>query len=483
MAGQADKGNRRALLAIIGEGFLSRLSFGVLNVALPLYAVQRLGFSLFEVGILISLNTMVALATKPLMGVLADRFGHKLSLNVAVALRSAVTIVLAVAAAPWQVFGARAIHGLSVALRDPATGALIAEHGGKKQIAQSFAWYQTAKSVAGNGGKALAPLVLLWTSSNFTWVFLVAFALSLAPVVVVALWVRDPEPEAEVSVVQFDRKEKADKKAAKPAVGRGAIWSFVGLGFMTSATANMLSGLFPVLVVEYAGLPLYVLSILYAIGTAAAFTAPGFGWLSDNVSNKLVLSLRSVANIGSSFLYMLTPNLAGFVVGKALDDMGKAAFKPAWGAMIAELSDRDKKRRGRMFGYMTSGEDAGEIVAPIVAGFIASVPGLGIPVMLGVRIAVAAVAEIYTVAVTQKYLESSSTDAGRRLTAKLALPARVIAGVIVGFGAGYTVGEVREGRSWESQAQSATPGRPPPTGQDCTGDPLVDAIRSQTGGC
>ena len=482
MAGRADKGDRRALLAIIAEGFLSRLSFGVLNVALPLYAVQELGFSLFEVGILISLNTMVALALKPAMGILADRFGHKISLNVAVVLRSAVTIVLAVAAAPWQLFAARALHGASVALRDPATGALIAEHGGKKQIAQSFAWYQTAKSAAGNGGKALAPMVLLATGSNYTLVFLLAFALSLAPVLVVALWVREPDYGTEVSVIAYDRKEKAEKKAAKASVTRGAIWSFVGLGFVTSATANMLSGLFPLLVVEYAGLSYTVLTILYGIGFAAAFTAPGFGWLSDNVSNKLVLSLRSVANIGSSFLYMLTPNAIGFVVGKALDDMGKAAFKPAWGAMIAELSDRDRKRRGRMFGYMTSGEDAGEIAAPIVAGLIAT--GWGIPAMLGVRIGVAAVAEVYTVAVTQKYLEPGQEGAGRRLASKLALPARVVAGVLVGFGAGYTVGEARQGQAWGGHARSVPPARAAPTEQQaCTGDPLVDAIREQTGGC
>jgi hypothetical protein len=62
----------------------------------------------------------------------------------------------------------------------------------------------------------------------------------------------------------------------------------------------------------------------------------------------------------------------------------------------------------------------------------------------------------------------------------------VIAGVIVGFGAGYTVGEVRQGQgqAWEGQARSVTPARAAPGEQQaCTGDPLVDAIREQTGGC
>ena len=41
-----------SLLAIVGEGLLSRLSFGLINCALPLYA-RHLGFSLAEVGMLV----------------------------------------------------------------------------------------------------------------------------------------------------------------------------------------------------------------------------------------------------------------------------------------------------------------------------------------------------------------------------------------------------------------------------------------------
>ena len=90
----------RVLLAIVAEGFLSRLSFGVINVALPLYADRQLGMSTGQIGLLISLNTMVALLFKPVMGALADRFGLKRSLNVSVLLRSAVTLLLAVGDRP-----------------------------------------------------------------------------------------------------------------------------------------------------------------------------------------------------------------------------------------------------------------------------------------------------------------------------------------------------------------------------------------------
>ncbi|MGZ6695997.1 MAG: MFS transporter [Solirubrobacteraceae bacterium] len=350
-----------ALFAIVAEGFLSRLSFGVINVALPLYAHRKLGMSFTEVGFLISLNTLVAIVLKPLLGGLADRVGLKRSLNVAVVLRSIVTLLLAIAAVPWQVFAARSVHGVSIGIRDPVVGAMIAEHGGKKRVAQSFAWYQTAKSVAGNAGKALAPLLLLASAGNFTFVYLAACALSALPIIVVVGFIREPPRESRVSVVQMSvsqAKAARAEKAAAP-VSRETLASFMGLGFLVSATANMLSGLFPLIVTEYAGLSDGVLSMLYIVGTAAAFTGPIFGWLSDHVGNKIVLSIRSTANIMSSVLYIVAPSVAGVAVGKALDDTGKAAFKPAWGSMMAQLSSMDRQRRARMFGYMTSGEDAG----------------------------------------------------------------------------------------------------------------------------
>ena len=185
-------------------------------------------------------------------------------------------MILAVAAVPWQVFAARSVHGVSIGIRDPVVGAMIAEHGGKKRIAQSFAWYQTAKSVAGNAGKALAPALLVASSGNFTLVYLVACALSALPIIVVVVFIKEPPRASRVSVVQMSHSRVQAAKAEKAAapVSRQTLASFMGLGFLVSATANMLSGLFPLIVTEYAGLSEGVLSMLYIVGTAAAFTGP-----------------------------------------------------------------------------------------------------------------------------------------------------------------------------------------------------------------
>jgi MFS family permease len=372
-----------ALLAIVGEGFFSRLSFGLISFALPLYA-YRLGLSLTAIGFLLSLNLLVALALKPLMGAAADRFGRKLSFTVAIGLRSVVSLLLVFATLPWHLFATRTLHGFSISIRDPAANALIAEHGGKKAIASAFAWYQTAKSVAGALGKTAAGVLLALTASNFSLVFGLAFVLSAVPIVLVVLFVR----EADERPVELDATGVAvpvEAQAERPEAPRRSppLFRFAGLGFLISGTAYMLANLFPVLAVEYAGLSEAEAGLIYSLAALVVLAGPAFGWLSDNVSRKLVLSFRSIANVGSSVAYLVAPNFAGMAGGRMLDDLGKAAFRPAWGALMAHVSSFDRRRRARTMGYVSAGEDAREAAGPIVAGLIWSM--WGVPVLLGVR--------------------------------------------------------------------------------------------------
>jgi MFS family permease len=161
----------------------------------------------------------------------------------------------------------------------------------------------------------------------------------------------------------------------------------------------MLANLFPIFAVEYAGLTESQAGLIYMVAASFAVSGPLFGWLSDNVSRKLVLSVRSVANVASSVIYLVAPSFAGLAVGRALDDMGKAAFRPAWGALMAEVASLDRRRRARTMGSLSSGEDAGEIAGPVVAGLLWST--WGVAVLLAARIALAVVTELYTLALTR----------------------------------------------------------------------------------
>lgn len=353
-----------ALLAVLAEGFLSRLSFGIVGFALPLYA-HHLGMGLGAIGLLSSLNVAAEMALKPVLGARADRIGLKRSLSLAIALRSAVVLLLSVAWLPWQLFAIRILHGGSESLRDPAVNAIIAERE-RKTVASAFAWYSTAKNVAGSIGKAVSGILLTLTAANYPLVFLVAVLLSALPLYTVVRFVREPEAEPPAAPAAADAGDDAPAAA-----GTARVLPFVGLGTLISGTAAMLHSLFPVLATKYAGLSEAEAGMIYAISTTLTVVAgPVFGWLSDNVSRKLVLAVRSVANTVSSLVYVAAPSFAGVAAGKVVDDLGKAAFRPAWGALMAQIASFDRTRRARTMALMSVGENVGELSGPLLAGLI-----------------------------------------------------------------------------------------------------------------
>jgi predicted MFS family arabinose efflux permease len=97
---------------------------------------------------------------------------------------------------------------------------------------------------------------------------------------------------------------------------------------------------------------------------AVLVAGPLFAWLSDHVSRKLALGARSAANTLSSVLYIVAPTFGGFMAAKIVDDSGKAAFRPTWGAILAEVSDVDPQHRARTITFVDSAYSMGEFVGP-----------------------------------------------------------------------------------------------------------------------
>ncbi len=383
------------LLAIIAEGLFSRLSFGIIGFALPLYA-RHLGFSFAQIGILVSLNSAVALCFKPLLGWVGDRFGLKRTFVSSIAMRSLVSLLLVFATGPWALYAIRSLYGVSMSLRDPSANGLIAEHGGKHSVASAFAWYQTARQVANSVSKALAGVLLALTASNYAFVFYVAFVLSLLPIVLVTLLVHDPPAHHTVAESGATPAREAEQPKRKVSV-----LPFVGFGFLVAGTAEMLSGLFPVIATEYAHLTKAQAGLIYTISTLIAIVSgPIFGWLSDHVSRKLTLLVRSVANTLSSALYLIWPTYAGVGVARSIDDMGKAAFRPAWGALMAQISGADRWNRARTMSWLSMGEDAGGVAAPVLAGFLWNT--WGIAALMSARIVLAIITEAYALLIEHR---------------------------------------------------------------------------------
>ena len=380
---------------------------------------HHLGLSLLQISLLVTLNGIAALTLKPIMGWAADRFGLKFSFTTAVGLRSLVALCLVFAHSPWQLYAIKSLHGTSKALRDPAASALIAEQGGKKAIASAFAWYHTAKTMAGSLGKAIAGILLTLTVSNFSLVFTIAFCLSIIPLYTVVRHVREGPTPNQPSVptaplTALPPNDPVKQSSPLSLDAKLVILPFTLLTFLITGTAEMLRGLFPILATEYAGLSEAQTGLIYTTSSCIVLiSGPLFGWLSDRGQRKLVLLVRSAGNIMSSFIYLAAPGFSGLVMGKLVDDVGKTAFRPAWGSLMAHVSSFNRRHRAQTMSWMILGEDAGTIVGPILAGFLWTTWGLAM--MLSVRILLAIATEVYVTVLNQTLVEQTNETKGSRL--------------------------------------------------------------------
>jgi MFS family permease len=369
--------------AVSVEALLTRFGFGMVSFALPLYAIA-LGMNLGEVGLLYTARTATTVLVKPLMGWAADRYGPKSTLIVAILLRALVGLVLIFSTAAWQLFLVRFLQGVMTAARDPSATTLIAVHSDTRKMAATFAWYGTAREVGQSLGIGAAGLVI-GLHGGYTTVFVVAFLTSCAGLLTVLRYVREHPPAAMASA-----RSVAGTPASRPAYWR--LLPYASFGLMVAGTAEMMKGFFPVIATQYAHLTEAEAGIAASVSTLAFLAAgPGFGWVSDHISRHLALGARSIANALSSLLYVALPSFFGFTLARVVDDTGKAAFKPTWGALLSELSAGDPARRARTITYVDSAYTLGEVIGPVVAGLL--IGWWGVPAMLGVRAAIGLLAE------------------------------------------------------------------------------------------
>lgn len=383
------------IAAVSAEGFLTRLGFSMVGFALPLYALS-LGMGIAEVGVLYALRTATTIVVKPMMGWVADRFGRKRTLVAAVSLRCLVGLLLVFAARPWHLFALRILHGIMTAARDPSAQALIAEHGDRRSMASAFAWNTTARELGRSFGYGVAGLLLQATGS-FRLTFFLSFLTSCAALVTVIHYVRESREVKEAPA--------AEPEASPPPQPswhpHRRLLSYAGFGLMVAGTGEMMQGLFPIIATQYAHLTEGQAGLAASASSVAILVAgPLFGWLSDQVSRKLALGARSFANTFSSLLYIFAPTFGGFLAARVLDDTGKAAYRPTWGAILAEVSDADPAHRARTMSFVDTAATLGEALGPLGAGLL--ITGFGVPAMLGVRAALAVVTELQTLLMFRK---------------------------------------------------------------------------------
>jgi MFS family permease len=397
--------------AVVVEGFFTRLGFGMVTFALPLYGLS-IGMNVAEVGLLAGARALVEPVVKPLAGRFVDRYGIRRGYLGAVSIRLVGSILLFTATTPAALLGVRFLQGAASAARDPASISLIARQS-KLRLGRAFSATIGARDLGNVLAGVLAGGILAVTGGSFKVLWAVVVALAVVPVLTVHRWVARDDVAAPDDVVASDDEmappaepgSEPDPEATHPpaavidpaqaparAVNRLRLIG--ALGLFSGLTAHMTHGLFQVYATEVGGLAPGQVGLIYSASVVTLLvTGPAFGWAADRFGTGPLIPIRGLANALSSALYLVAPSFAGILAARFVDDTGKAAFRPTWGTLMASVVRSPGPRRGRAVSNVDALLSVGEALGPVLAGFLWN--WQGVAAMFAVRALLGVATELF----------------------------------------------------------------------------------------
>lgn len=193
-------GRRRLPRAIWALGIVSLLmdvSSEMIHGLLPVFLVSTLGASTVTVGLIEGIGEAVASVTKVVSGALSDRLGKRKALALlGYGLATLSKPIFALAPTAGWVLGARLADRLGKGIRGAPRDALVGDLSPPGMEGAAFGLRQALDNVGAFVGPGLAIALMVLMAGDMRAIFWIALIPGAAALLVLALGVRDPAPQA-----------------------------------------------------------------------------------------------------------------------------------------------------------------------------------------------------------------------------------------------------------------------------------------------
>lgn len=396
MPDRTSENSRRLPAGIWALGLVSLLmdvSSEMIHSLLPVFLVVGLGAGAVTVGLIDGLGEATALFVKVFSGALSDWTGRRKPLAVlGYALGAVAKPLFVVAPAAGLVFLARFVDRIGKGMRGAPRDALVASIAPAEQRGAAFGLRQSLDTLGALLGPLIAiGLMSLW-NDEFRAVFAVAVVPAVAAVVVLVLFVREPEPSTQPeaafgnSIAATESTDDADDERPNPlsrariALLPRSFWLVLLLGAAMSLARPgeaflVLRGQQAGLALAFAPLVLVVMNLAYTVSSypAGRFMdrhGPGLPLFTGLVL--LALAQAFVAADGHGPLFWAGVLLWGLHLGLTQGLMA---------AMVAAAAP--ESLRGTAFGLFSLASGVALVAGGALIGLLWDGFGPGLPFALG----------------------------------------------------------------------------------------------------
>lgn len=366
----------RSVWILNAGGLLNALGTGIAYPFVVIYLHNVRGFSLAISGLILAASGAAGILFGPLIGIVIDKIGGRLTLAAALCLQAIGWGSLALVREPWHAVLAAVVAGIGNAGFWPSQSSLLAGLTPQARRHGAFALQRVTRNLGiGLGGLAGGLIATTSNPSTFTVLF-VADAVTF--LVFVGMLALVPEPEVAVAEPGVPRGGYLDVLRNRVFLG------IVGLNvvFVTAGYAQL--ELLPVFAKNEADVSERAIGVIFFLNTVIVAVAQlPVAKLLEGRSRMRSLAVMCVLWAGAWLVVFAGgasleafAAAAVFAFAGILFGLGECFQGPVQGALVADLAP--PRLRGRYMAVSTNSWDLGFLLGPAIGGVVLALQPLAL---------------------------------------------------------------------------------------------------------